>query len=182
MPRPTSADMLEAKRKKAEERVREEERLADEEARLAAEHAARDLRLAKAQQSYRQLASVAQALYTEVDKLGKKHPTLPVTHRMLERANKVIRDVKELIREEGDVFTTDVTELVPAGDMPEIRDVVLTLAETIAATNRFADKYRREWDRIARENSDEDEEADPLYIGLERVNRAFNRLHRTRGS
>lgn len=79
-------------------------------------------------QSQRQrLSSVVEGLYTEIDKLTKKAPAEAVTDLALNQINDVIRDVKQLIRD--DPYIQKLMEFVPAGDNPELRDALLVLGQ-----------------------------------------------------
>ncbi len=152
MARLTTEELQEAKRRKAEERAAEQERLAKkqqaeaaEREREAQERAAHMDYLTKTKERHAQLASVVDALSTEADKFSLKYPTMPVSKLTLERTNKAILAVKGLLKDEGDDFVDDIAEFIPAGDDPEYRDVALTLRELKAALGRFQWKYRNEW-------------------------------------
>ena len=92
-----------------------------------------------------QLISATDALYGEMDKLTKKAPAMSISQLSLERVNKIIRSVKDLVGHEDDDFIEELVEFVPAGDMPEYRDVTLVLSQINAGLHRFEEKYRRCW-------------------------------------
>lgn len=162
MPRLSAQELQEAKRKKAEERILEEqtraleeqrlaeeralekERLAEEQAQRDREATERDARLSQLRDKLLQVSSVIDALYVETSKLSIKWPTMPITTRTLERTNKVIRTTKELLRAEHNEFIQDINEFIPAGDIPENRDVVIILKELKNALDRTLDKYQKE--------------------------------------
>ena len=95
--------------------------------------------------------SVVNTLYEEMDKLSRKWPDMPVSKLQLDKTNKAVRAVRELLKDEGDDFLEDVNELVAAGDSIESRDVVLTLSELRSALHRLPQRYQEEWRRLERE-------------------------------
>jgi hypothetical protein len=90
-----------------------------------------------------QLISASNALYEEMDKLNKKAPAMTISQLSLDRVNKIIRSVKGLLAQEKDDFIEELNEFVPAGDMPEYRDVTLVLSQIKAGLSRFEEKQRR---------------------------------------
>lgn len=125
-----------AKAKKAREREAEEVRIAEEEEAAAA----REAKLDAARERHAQLRSVVDTLYGEVDKLARKWPDVPVTQRTVDRTNKAICAVRELLEGEEDDFVDDIDVIVPAGDLPPNRDVTMLLGELKAALVRFRNK------------------------------------------
>src|SRR6266481_441604 len=87
------------------------------------------------EQRARVLQSVSLGLYEELDKLAKKAPADEVTDLVLEQANDVIREGKELLSE--DTFVQRLKEFVPAGDNPQHRDVVVILRQLHQGLERF---------------------------------------------
>lgn len=140
MARLTPKELQQARQAKEAERQAEAE---------AAEQ--RDQWLIAAQERSNQLQSVADGLYEEVDKIARKWPAMPVTERTVTRVNNVLGAIRDLLKEEEDDFIDGLEDLVPAGDMPETRDVVLTLREARDALDRFDGNYRLEWQRTDRE-------------------------------
>lgn len=98
-----------------------------------------------AKHRYVQLRSVSSALYDEIDKLNKKAPAVTISQLTLDKVNKVIRAAKDLMQGEKDEFVEEIAEFVPAGDMPEYRDVVLVLGQIKAGLERFGAAHDREW-------------------------------------
>ena len=94
---------------------------------------------------YDQLISATEALYTEMDKLTRKAPSMTISKLSLDRVNKVIRSVKELVAQDKDDFMDEITEFIPAGDMPEYRDVTLVLSQVKAGLARFKDRHHATW-------------------------------------
>ena len=93
----------------------------------------------------KQLISAADALYAEINKLTLKGPAVPISQLSLDRVNKVIRSVKDFVSEDRDEFVDGIVEFVPAGDMPEYRDVTLVLSQVRAGLERFGQKRRKYW-------------------------------------
>jgi len=108
-----------------------------------------------ARKRYEALKTIVDALYDEVDKLSRKKPDDPVTQLYLDRTNRIVGQVKSLLREDAEIagesddlaadITDDLKTLVPAGDMPERQDVLLVLRETKAALDRLEARYRKDW-------------------------------------
>lgn len=92
-----------------------------------------------------QLVSVIDALYGEMDKLTKKAPAMTISQLSLEKVNKIIRSVKDFVGQEKDDFIEELVEFVPAGDMPEYRDVTLVLSQIKAGLDRFGENHRKYW-------------------------------------
>ena len=92
-----------------------------------------------------QLISATDALYAEMDKLTKKGPTVQISQLSLDRVNKVIRSIKGFASEDKDEFIDEIVEFVPAGDMPEYRDVTLALSQVRAGLERFGQRRRKDW-------------------------------------
>lgn len=93
--------------------------------------------LVQAERKHRDLTEVVGALYDEVDKLNRKWPTMPVSELMLDKANRIIRAVKDLLAEHDSDLIADIHEFVPAGDQPQTRDVAVVLSEVKAVLRRF---------------------------------------------
>jgi len=148
----TSEELLAAKKRAAEERAAEQQRIAEERALEQKRANERNLWLAEAKQRHNQLVSVVHALYDEVDKLSRKWPTMPITPLTLEKTNRAIAAVKDLLKNESDDFAEDIAIIVPAGDLPETRDTVLILRQVQAALNRFGGKYEAEWRKLNRQD------------------------------
>ena len=91
------------------------------------------------------LVSATNALYDEMEKLTKKAPAMTISQLSLERVNKIIRSAKDLLSQEKDDFVEELVEFVPAGDMPEYRDVTLVLGQIKAGLRRFEEKMRKYW-------------------------------------
>jgi hypothetical protein len=86
------------------------------------------------------LKSFTQGLYEEMDKLQKKAPSAGLSDLATKRVNRAIKDAKDLM-EEHDSYVTELSEFVPAGDNPEVRDAVLVLREILQALERLDDKF-----------------------------------------
>ena len=141
MPRPTPEQLQEAKRRKAEERrqLEEQERIERE------QDMARAKRIDALKDEHAQLDSFVTGVYEELSKLNVKWPNLPVSKLQLEQTNRAIRQLKEVMKDEQDEFVEDIHEFVPAGDLPEARDVVLVLRQIKQTLKRLENKYQRAW-------------------------------------
>jgi phage terminase Nu1 subunit (DNA packaging protein) len=136
MTRKTPQELQEAKKAAQAQREQEE--------REAQEHQAW---IVESKQRHDQLESVANGLYEELDKLARKWPSMPVTQRQLDKVNRLLAAVRELLADEGDEFADGLEDFVPAGDLPETRDVVLVLREAKDALARFKREYYATWNR-----------------------------------
>ena len=81
------------------------------------------------------LQSVAAGLYDEADKLSKKAPAESASDLMLEQVNDIIRETRELLQE--DVYVQRLKEFVPAGNNPQLRDVVVVMRQLRQGMERF---------------------------------------------
>ena len=152
MARKTPAELAEARKAAAEvRRVAAEKQAeaaraqAEEEARLRREAEEYKEWLVEAWEKHRELISVAAGIYDELDKLNRKWPNQLVTPRTVARTNKLLGQIRELLEGEEDGFFDDVEDIVPAGDLPETRDVVMILREAKDALDRFGSNHRSEW-------------------------------------
>lgn len=80
------------------------------------------------------LRSVGGALYEEMDKLSKKAPAEEVTTLALEEVNNFLAQAKVLGKD--DPFIQRLNEFVPAGELPENRDVVFVLKLALEGLKR----------------------------------------------
>lgn len=71
------------------------------------------------------LVSHLGGFYQEIDKLTKGKTLLPVTPLMVEQANDIIRDAKEVVTD--DTYLDRIKEFVPAGDNPPYPDVLVVM-------------------------------------------------------
>ena len=138
MARLTPKQLQEARREKAEEKAHAEREAAEQTRWLVWAH-----------ERHGQLTSVVSAVYDEVDKLSRKWPTGTASQLMVDKTNKAIQAVKELMQEEEDDFVDDIVEIVPAGDLPEMRDMTLVLGQLKAALQRFGRVYLEQWRRLS---------------------------------
>lgn len=137
MPRLSPKELQEAKRARQEEREATAGKRSEEKEQAAKEKA-----------RHEQLVSVTGALYDEMDKLNKKAPAMTISQLSLERVNKLIKSAKDLMQQEKDDFIEEIVEFVPAGDMPEYRDVVLVLGQLKAGLDRFRQSRRKYWESL----------------------------------
>ncbi|MCJ7633987.1 hypothetical protein MUP77_16570 [Candidatus Bathyarchaeota archaeon] len=143
MPR-LSPEELHAARiaKKKEREVAAKRRQEEEEAMISKRQQQRE-EAERQKARLEQLVSASDALYDEMDKLTKKAPAMTISQLSLERVNKIIRAVKEFLVQEKDDFVEELVEFVPAGDMPEYRDVTLVLSQIKAGLDRFGEKISK---------------------------------------
>lgn len=137
MPRKTPQELQEAR--KAAKTKREEE---------AAAHEAYEKRLVQAYERHKRLVNVTDGLYDEVDKLARKWPSMAATDRTVARINKCLAAIRQLFAGEDDDFIDGLEEIVPAGDPPEYRDLVMILREAKDALARFETTYSEAWQEL----------------------------------
>lgn len=135
MPRLSPKELQEAKRARQEEREAMARKRSEEKEQAEKEKA-----------RHEQLVSVTAALYDEMDKLNRKAPAMTISQLSLERVNKLIKSAKDLMQQERDDFIEEIVEFVPAGDMPEYRDVVLVLGQLKAGLDRFGESRTKHWE------------------------------------
>ncbi|MEM3094246.1 MAG: hypothetical protein QXX64_01280 [Nitrososphaera sp.] len=165
MPRLTTQELQEAKRRKQEEEQRRKEEQAKEEHRQREEHAIAVRQRREAQERYETLASVAQSLYTELDKLAKKAPAEKLTDFSLKMVNGLIEDVKKFLYD--DTYLKTVTIFEAAGDNPEYRDVMLVLGQVNAALSRYNARLSQQ---------DRQQSAEDMLQSLRRMNNVTDRV------
>lgn len=137
MARPSPEELQRAKRAKQEEREAEAQRLLEEKEAMARKFEEETAEAKQEKARWEQLSSIVEALYQEMDKLNRKAPAMTISQLSLDRVNKAISAVKELMRDYQDEFIDETGEFVPAGDMPEYRDVTLILSQLRAGLTRF---------------------------------------------
>jgi hypothetical protein len=93
------------------------------------------------QKHLKSLRSVSRGIYEELDKLTKKAPAEQVTELILEQVNDVIRETKQLI--EADPYIQKLTEFIPAGDLPQQRDVLFVIRQIRQGLERFEENLNR---------------------------------------
>ncbi len=98
--------------------------------------------LSKRNATRKLLSSVAVGLYEELDKLCKKAPAESVTNLSLKHINEAIREIKEL--GVNDSFLQRLSEFVPAGDNPELRDAVFVMRQALQGLERLESAAGRE--------------------------------------
>lgn len=98
------------------------------------------------------LSSVSLGIYEEMDKLCKKAPAEKITNLALEQINTLIRDAKQLVA--SDPYMQRLVEFVPAGDNPELRDVVLVLRQIREGLHRFEIKLNSKMELLRNQISD----------------------------
>jgi hypothetical protein len=79
--------------------------------------------------------------YDEINKLAKGRAIIEATHLVVEQANDIIRDAKQIV--ESDVHLDRVKEFVPAGNNPVYSDV-LVVARSV---RQSLDRCKKEFDR-----------------------------------
>ena len=137
----------------------------DEEARIAAETRRRRVEQQKTIQSAadriedglssvrknrkkcEKFASHLVGFYEEVDKLAKGKALLAATDLIVEHANNIVREAKDLIKD--DPYLDQLKEFVPAGDNPVYPDVVLVARSIQQAVERFASDLKTQQDALA---------------------------------
>ncbi|MBS1793391.1 MAG: hypothetical protein JSS81_06030 [Acidobacteria bacterium] len=88
------------------------------------------------------LHNVASGLYLEADKLCKKNPKLIASDYLVDQTNLVIKETKEIV--EGDSFVDRLTQIIPAGENPDIPDVVIRLNQVKSGLERYKNIPERE--------------------------------------
>lgn len=194
MPKLTPEELKAARQLKAQQQA-ETERQAQEEYDSAvnaigeqrAELERREELKRNARKQRDKIESVVEALYNEIDKLAKKAPREPVTDMTVKMTNQAISALRELLADSHDEFADQIAAIVPAGDLPETRDVLLLLGQMRAALVRFNGMVeqelaqirdqlhglRQEEIRLAREDDEnEDDSEDDLTQLLKSMRRS----------
>ncbi|MBZ5526326.1 MAG: hypothetical protein LAN71_00290 [Acidobacteriia bacterium] len=122
------------KREKRELREKRERQLAE------AENAAETLEgrlksTISAERRCEVLLDHSKGFYGELDKLAKGRTLFEVTNLVLEQANNIIRDAKEIA--EGDIYLDRIKQFVPAGNNPVYPDVLVSTRVVRDGIGRF---------------------------------------------
>lgn len=146
MPSLTPGELQDAKRRATEERkqLKEQERVEKEDRqRQLEERRAYEVELKR---RFYQVDSFVKGIHDELTRLFGKKPKDPASPMTIDRANRGIRDVRALISdEENEAFRGEIKELVPAGDLIEIGDVLVTLRIVKDALDRMESRHYSHW-------------------------------------
>ena len=80
------------------------------------------------------------AMLRELHELSKKKPDAALNKRKVEIVNRLLREVHDLLAGEP---TSVYLDLLDEDDLPQNSDAVLILSQTVAAMERFREKYYR---------------------------------------
>lgn len=108
------------------------------------QQALRDVRSLSARREM--LSSHVEGFYQEIDKLTKGKALLEVTPLMVDQANDIIRDAKQIVA--GDTYLDRIKEFVPAGDNPVYPDVLVVVRGVRQSLERGAGELTRLRSRI----------------------------------
>lgn len=97
-------------------------------------------------EKFEALDSVSVGIYDEIDKLTKKKPIEAATEIMVEEVNDIIRETQRLITE--DPYIKRLKVFVPAGERPEVRDVLFVLRLVRQGMERFGKRLNQEKQEI----------------------------------
>lgn len=87
---------------------------------------------------YELLCPLLSGIYGELQELSKKKPDTPLNNFKVKSINRVLEQIKELLKEENMYPFLDVLDM---DDMPTNSDVVLILSQYIKSMDIFRDKY-----------------------------------------
>jgi len=99
-----------------------------------------------------ELASHLHGFYWEIDKLAKGKAMIEVTPLMLEQANDIIRDAKEVVSD--DTYLDRIKEFVPAGNNPVYPDVLVVMRgvkDCLERSKRQPDERRKHYEYLLSE-------------------------------
>jgi len=92
------------------------------------------------------LDSVLEGMYEEIEKLTKKKPIELATDLMVDQVNDIIEEIQKLITD--DDYIKKLKTFVPAGDLPELRDVLFVLKQLQQGMKRFSEKLEKEKQQV----------------------------------
>ena len=84
------------------------------------------------------------ALYEEIQILSKKKPDGTLNPSKIKLINRLLSDIKELLKDEPDIKYLDMIE---DEDLPQYSDVVLILSQYSASMDKFENRYYG-WDGV----------------------------------
>jgi hypothetical protein len=94
---------------------------------IIVEWRARQSKFTQSKQQHALLTSVLEGLYVEIDKQCKKAAGELITDLGLDQVNDIIKAIKDLAND--DPYVQKQKEFVPAGDNPQLRDVIIVLKQ-----------------------------------------------------
>ena len=86
------------------------------------------------------LLNHSKGFYEEVNKLAKGKTLLEVTTLVMEQANDIIRDAKEIVT--SDVYMDRIKQFVPAGDNPVYPDVLISIRSVRDSLGRCSEELK----------------------------------------
>ena len=98
------------------------------------------------QEKLESLNNASEGMYDEIDKLTKKKPIEEATEIMVEEVNNIISKTQRLITD--DSYIKRLKVFVPAGNPPELRDVLFVLRLARQGMEHFGKKLNKEKQEI----------------------------------
>lgn len=102
--------------------------------------------LRKKAKSREALANHLVGFYNEIDKLAKGRSLIEATPLVVDQANDIIRDAKQIV--ENDVYLDRIKEFVPAGNNPVYPDVLVTIRVVRQSLYRCGKNLEKQEERI----------------------------------
>jgi len=102
--------------------------------------------LRKKAKSREALANHLVGFYNEIDKLAKGRSLMEATPLVVDQANDIIRDSKQIV--ENDVYLDRIKEFVPAGNNPVYPDVLVTIRVVRQSLYRCGKNLEKQEERI----------------------------------
>ena len=97
-------------------------------------------------EKFEDLNNVLEGMYDEIDKLTKKKTIELATDLIVEQVNSTLGEIQELLTDDSHI--AKLKKFVPAGDLPEVRDVLFVLRQACQGMERFSKKLNQEEEKI----------------------------------
>lgn len=98
--------------------------------------------LRKKKQSCSDLSNHLTGFYEEINKLAKGRAILEATSLIVDRANDIIRDAKQIV--ESDIYLDRTKEFIPAGNNPSYPDVLIVIRSVRQSLDRCGKEFNRQ--------------------------------------
>ena len=86
-------------------------------------------------EKFEDLNNVLEGMYDEIDKLTKKKTIELATDLIVEQVNSTLGEIQELLTDDSHI--AKLKKFVPAGDLPEVRDVLFVLRQACQGNGAF---------------------------------------------
>ncbi|MCG8377763.1 MAG: hypothetical protein MI702_14895 [Chlorobiales bacterium] len=95
-------------------------------------------------EKFTMLSGLLNSVYTEMKELSKKKPDEPLNKFKVKNVNRVLEQVKEVLKDEP---TIEFLDLLDDETLPSNSDAILIIGQYIASMRSFRNKFTNEYNR-----------------------------------